>query len=49
MEAYVSSLARELGHRPPARTVRRELVGAFERTLGATLVPGELRAAERLE
>ncbi len=48
MESYVSSLARELGHRPPARTVRRELVGAFERTLGTALVPGELRDSERL-
>jgi len=48
MESYVSSLARELGHRPSARTVRRELVGAFERALGTAIVPGELRDPERL-
>ncbi|MHB8324821.1 MAG: lipoate--protein ligase family protein [Candidatus Dormibacteria bacterium] len=49
MEAYVSSLTRELGYRPAPRTVRRELVSAFERTLGDSLVPGELRDTERLE
>lgn len=48
MESYVSSLNRELGHRPSVRTVRQELVGAFERTLGTTIVHGELRDSERV-
>ena len=49
MAAYVSSLTRELGHRPTPRTVRGELVSAFERALGATLEVGELRDSERLQ
>ncbi|MHB1500110.1 MAG: lipoyl protein ligase domain-containing protein [Candidatus Dormibacteria bacterium] len=47
MEAYVSSLERELGRRPPPRVVSRELVAAFESQLGVRLEPGQLGAAER--
>lgn len=47
MAAYVSSLERELGRRPAPRVVRRELVTAFERTLGVSLIPGTLRGDER--
>ena len=47
MEAYVSSLERELGRRPSPQAVRRELVAAFERVLGARLEPGSLREEER--
>ncbi len=47
MDAYVSSLEKELGHKVPPPVVRKELVGAFERALGARLVPGEINAHER--
>ncbi len=47
MDAYVSSLEKELGRSVPAPEVRKELVAAFERALGARLVAGELRADER--
>jgi lipoate-protein ligase A len=47
MDEYISSLDRELGRRPAPRVVRAELVTAFERTLQARLVPGQLRADER--
>jgi lipoate-protein ligase A len=47
IDAYVSSLEKELGRSVPPPVVRKELVAAFERALGATLVPGELRADER--
>ena len=47
MEAYVSSLERELGRRPSPQLVRRELVHAFEGVLGSRLEPGRLREDER--
>ena len=47
IDAYVSSLEKELGHSVPAPVVRRELSAAFERALGARLVPGELRPDEQ--
>lgn len=46
IDAYVSSLEKELGHSVPPSIVRKELVAAFERALGARLVPGELRPDE---
>ena len=47
IDAYVSSLRKELGHRVAPRMVRRELVRSFETTLERRMVPGQLRAAER--
>ena len=47
IDAYVSSLEKELGHSVPPPVVRKELVGAFERALGVRLVPGQLRPGER--
>jgi lipoate-protein ligase A len=47
IDAYVSSLEKELGHRVPPPLVRKELVAAFERALGARLVPGEIKPRER--
>ena len=47
IDAYVSSLEKELGHSVPPTVVRRELAGAFEGALGIRLVPGELRPDER--
>ena len=47
IDAYVSSLEKELGHSVPAPVVRKELVAAFEGALDARLVPGDLRADER--
>jgi lipoate-protein ligase A len=47
IDAYVSSLYKELGHRIAPKLVRRELVRSFEIALGRRLVPGELSAAER--
>ena len=47
IDAYVSSLRKELGHRVTPRIVRRELVRSFEIALERRLVPGQLRAAER--
>lgn len=47
IDAYVSSLQKELGHPVPPPVVRKELVAAFERALGARLIPGELRSDER--
>lgn len=47
IDAYVSSLEKELGHPVPAPIVRKQLTAAFERALGARLVPGQLRPDER--
>lgn len=47
IDAYVSSLEKELGHKVPPPLVRKELVAAFERALGARLVPGEVKPRER--
>ena len=47
IDAYVSSLRKELGHRVAPRIVRRELVRSFETALGSRLVPGKLSSAER--
>lgn len=47
IDAYVTSLEKELGHSVPAPVVRKELVAAFERALGVRLAPGELRSDER--
>ncbi len=47
IEAYVSSLHRELGRRVEPRTVRRQLAQSFQAKLGRRLVPGRLRDAER--
>ncbi len=46
MEAYVSSLEKELGHPVPPPLVRKELAAAFERALGVRVIPGELRPDE---
>ncbi len=46
IDAYVSSLEKELGHPVPAPVVRKELAAAFERSLGAPVVAGELRPDE---
>jgi lipoate-protein ligase A len=47
IDAYVSSLEKELGRSVPPPVVRKELVGAFARSLGASLVPGQLAPHER--
>jgi lipoate---protein ligase len=47
IDAYVSSLEKELGRPVPPTVVRRELVAGFERALGARLVPGGVRPDER--
>ena len=47
IDAYVSSLGKELGRRVAPRTVREQLVRSFEAALGAPLVPGGLRDDER--
>lgn len=47
IDAYVSSLEKELGRSAPPPVVRRELSAAFERALDARLVPGELRSDEQ--
>ncbi|HET7421344.1 MAG TPA: biotin/lipoate A/B protein ligase family protein [Candidatus Dormibacteraeota bacterium] len=47
IDAYVSSLEKELGHSVPPPAVRKELVAAFERAFGVRLVPGDLRPDER--
>lgn len=48
MDSYVSSLEKELGRSVPPPVVRRELSAAFERALGARLVPGGLRPDEQV-
>lgn len=48
IDAYVSSLRRELGHPVPPRTVRAALVSSLETELGRRLVAGELRDDERI-
>lgn len=47
IDAYVSSLEKELGHKVPPPAVRKELAAAFERALGARLLPGEITPHER--
>lgn len=47
IDAYVSSLEKEIGHSVPPQVVGRELVAGFEHALGAQLVPGVLRPEER--
>jgi lipoate-protein ligase A len=46
IDAYVSSLEKELGHSVPPPVVRKELIAGFERALDARLVPGRLRQEE---
>ncbi|HUZ00317.1 MAG TPA: biotin/lipoate A/B protein ligase family protein [Thermomicrobiaceae bacterium] len=46
IDAYVSSLRKELGRPVPPRTVRAELVSSFESELGRPLVGGKLRGDE---
>ena len=46
IDGYVSSLEKELGRSVPPPVVRKELVAAFERSLEAPVIPGELRADE---
>lgn len=48
IDAYVSSLRKELGHPVPPRTVRAALVSCLESELGRRLVAGELRDDERI-
>ncbi len=47
IDAYVSSLRKELGHTVPPALVRTELAQSFERAFGVAVVPGELSDGER--
>lgn len=46
IDAYVTSLRKELGRAVPSKLVRGELIASFEEALGARLVPGRLRTDE---